>query len=81
MLRIIASFVLICLAFSCALVPNNRPLVDSEPKLLATTTNGQKFVIGDNSNLQGDYLYVANLKGTPREMGKALGELFGNEIK
>jgi hypothetical protein len=37
-------------------------------------------VIGDPTNPQGNYLFIANLKGTPREMGKAFGEMFADEI-
>lgn len=73
MQKIIVVCLLISLSLNCDLVVNNKPLIDAEPKLLSTTTNGQKFLIGDASHPQGDFLYIANLKGTPREMGKALG--------
>lgn len=33
-------------------------------------------MIGDLDDPEGNYLYVAKLKGTPYEMGKAFGELF-----
>lgn len=64
---------LLVLSQSCDLVENKLKLLDQEPTLLKTTTHGQKMLIGDPSDPTGDYLYIANLKGTPQEMGKALG--------
>jgi hypothetical protein len=46
--------------------------------LLQETTNGQKFVIGDINSK--DRLFVAKLKGTHYEMGKAFGTMFKVEI-
>ena len=63
------------LAKDCEIVRNNEPLVEYEPRLVKTVTNGQKFIIGDPSNIRGNYLYIVNVKGTPREMGKAYAEL------
>lgn len=67
---------LLALSLACTLVENTKQLVDQVPTLLQTVPNGQKMLIGDPSNPQGDYLYIANVKGTPREMGKAIGQMF-----
>jgi len=32
-------------------------------------TNGQKFIIGDPTDPKGNFLYIANLKGTHEQMG------------
>lgn len=74
-------FLLVVTAFSCDLVKNDLPLVDQEPRLVKEVPNGQKFIIGDPSDLKGNYLYIANLRGTPYEMGKAYGQLFAEEIE
>jgi len=37
--------------------------------------NGQKFLVGKQEK-NGDYIFVANLKGTPFQMGEALGQMF-----
>lgn len=50
---------------SCDLVKNDLPLIDQEPRLVKEVPNGQKFIIGDPSDLKGNYLYIANLRGTP----------------
>lgn len=76
MIKAIVFLSILALILSCTIVENNKVLIDQEPRLLKTVTNGQKFLIGDPSNPQGDYLYIANIKGTPRQMGKALGEMF-----
>lgn len=73
--------VLAAAVLSCDLVKNELPLIDQEPRLLKEVPNGQKFLIGDPRDLKGNYLYIANLKGTPYEMGKAYGQLFGEEIE
>ena len=68
--------IVICLAVlsqACDLTKNNLKLVDSVPTLIKTVPNGQKLLIGDSKDPQGDFLFIANLKGTPREMGKAFG--------
>lgn len=41
--------------------------------------NGKKFYVGDLNST--NYLYVAKLKGTHYEMGKAFGQLFKEELK
>lgn len=73
-------FIVITVYSSCNIVENKLELLDQEPTLLKTVSNGQKFLIGDPTSMRGDYLYIANLKGTPYEMGKALGELYTDEI-
>jgi hypothetical protein len=45
---------------------NNLTLIDQEPQLLAKVTNGQKFLIGSLDDPEKNYLYIANLKGTPQ---------------
>ena len=72
---------ILTVTFACDLVRNVQPLIDQEPTLLKSVANGQKLLIGDPKDPKGNYLYIANIKGTPREMGKALGELFAEEIK
>lgn len=76
MLKAIVFLSIAASILACNLVENTRPLIDQTPTLLKSVANGQKLLIGDHTNPQGDYLYIANLKGTPREMGKALGALF-----
>lgn len=56
-------------------------MIKQVPTSLKNVTNGEKLLIGDPSKPDGDYLYIANLKGTPREMGKAFGEMYSTEIK
>ena len=63
------------MANACEIIRNDEPLVDYQPRLVKTVTNGQKFIIGDPSDIRGNYLYIVNVKGTPREMGKAYAEL------
>jgi hypothetical protein len=64
---------------SCPVNPNVLPKVSGDVMhLLQETTNGQKFVIGDINSK--DRLFVAKLKGTPYEMGKAFGTMFKEEL-
>ena len=56
---------LTALAIACAYNPNHQRLVEKDPVLLNSVTNGEKFVIGDLNDSERNYLYVANLKGTP----------------
>lgn len=65
-------------ASSCDITRNNLTLVDDEPTLVKEVPNGQKYIIGDPTNFKGSFLYIANLKGTPYEMGKAYGQLFAD---
>lgn len=76
MLKGIVFATILGLILACNLIENTKELVDQTPTLIKSVPNGQKLVIGDPTNPQGNYLYIANLKGTPREMGKALGQLF-----
>ena len=76
MLKAVLLAAILALSLACNIVENTKKLVDQVPTLLQTVPNGQKMLIGDPSNPQGDYLYIANVKGTPREMGKALGQMF-----
>ena len=72
------TFVLLISAIfaSCDYNPNRLDAMGQEWTLLKEVTNGQKYIIGDESN----YIYVAKLKGTSYEMGKAYGELFKEEL-
>ena len=78
-LILLAVALLTVLVSSCPVNPNALPKVSGDVMhLLQETLNGQKFVIGDiNSN---DRLFVAKLKGTPYEMGKAFGTMFKEEL-
>jgi hypothetical protein len=73
-LLIIAS--ILCLAMSFNMVSNTEKLINETPRLLASVPNGQKLLIGDLNDPLKNYLYIANLKGTPFEMGEAFGKLF-----
>lgn len=64
---------LIVISFACDPKPNSKELIVGDPELIQNTTNGQKFIIGNLNDSEGNYMYVANLKGTPFEMGKAFG--------
>ena len=68
-------------ADTCKLAKNPNPLVNDAPTLVKEVPNGQKFIIGDPTNFKGSYLYIANLKGTPYDMGKAYGQLFADEMQ
>jgi len=82
-------FVAICFCFAlfsvvssenfpgCSGEVNNNPTLYPEPKLVASTAHGKKYIIGEGS-------YALNLgvfNGTPREVGYAYGKLFKEEIK
>lgn len=73
MIKAVLFSAILALSLACDIVRNNKELIDQAPTLLQTVPNGQKMLIGDPSKPQSEYLYIANLKGTPREMGKALG--------
>lgn len=66
---IILLCLVICSVWSIQIVTNNKEIINEEPKLLATVKNGQKFLIGDLNDPERNILYVANVKGTPYEMG------------
>lgn len=70
---------LLPLLLSCPITPNTEHTVPFALTPLSSTTNGQKFVIGDINST--DRLFVAKLKGTPYEMGKAFGEMFKAELE
>lgn len=79
-----ATLIILCilhLAFTCDFNPNKLPLIEGEPKLIGQVPNGQKYIIGDINDPLGNYLYVARMKGTAYEMGKAFGQLFKDELK
>ncbi len=80
MMKSAVFILLLTLVFSCDLVKNTLPLIDQEPKLIKEVPNGQKFIIGDPSDPKGSYLYIVNVKGTAREMGKAYGQLMVDEM-
>jgi hypothetical protein len=61
----------------CDGVRNESPVLDMPPKLLKTVKNGVKWLMKNDSNV----VYIAKIKGTPYEMGKAYGELFADELK
>ena len=71
---------LIGLSFGCSVVQNNLPTIGEQPKLVKQVTNGNKYLIGDSSDPKGNYLFIANVKGTPYQMGKAYGQLMQKEI-
>ena len=61
----------------CDGVRNKSPVLDMPPKLLKTVKNGVKWLMKNDTNI----VYIAKIKGTPYEMGKAYGELFADELK
>lgn len=70
---------LIVAAFSaCDLNPNKQPLIEgnANAKLIGSVPNGEKYLIGDLNDPLGNFLYVARMKGSAYEMGKAFGQLF-----
>ncbi len=80
MIKLSIFLLVVATALACNIVKNNLPLIDQEPQLVKEVANGQKFIIGDPTDPKGNYLYIANLKGTPQEMGKAYGQLFAEEM-
>lgn len=60
---------------------NTQALLNEKPKLIDSVQNGQKLLIGDLNDPERNVLYIANLKGTPFEMGEAYGQLFKTELK
>ena len=72
-------FLILLISFvfaSCDYNPNRLDVIDDDWSLLQEVPNGKKYLVGDESN----YLYVAKVKGTSYEMGKAYGELFKVEL-
>ena len=77
MLRVIVVLILALWANSCEVKPNQKPIIyQPDPTLIREVDNGQKLLIGNLSDPEANYLYVAKLKGTPYQMGKAFGQLF-----
>ena len=72
--------VVLATVLGCNMVQNTLPLVDQQPKLLLEVPNGKKYLVGDAVK-NGNYLYIANIKGTPYEMGVAYGKLFAPETE
>lgn len=72
-------FVLSLAASSCAVDPNDLETLEGDLVLQAEVTNGRRYLVGTVESK--DYLYVAKLKGTHFEMGKAFGQLFKEELK
>jgi hypothetical protein len=48
-----------------------------KPKILKTVANGQKWKM----EFENNFVYIAKVRGTAYEMGKAYGELFAEELK
>ena len=46
-----------------------------------TVPNGEKLLLGDLNDPSGNYIYLARMKGTHYEMGKAFGQMFEKELK
>jgi len=76
--------ILIILALNISLIfgdcggqRNENIILTQKPTLLNIVTNGQKYLIKEGTNV----LYIANVRGSPFEMGQAYGELFATEIK
>lgn len=69
-MKVLIAFLLICASFSTTVIKyNNRTLINQEPKLIDSVKNGQKLLIGDLNDPERNILYIANVKGTPFEMG------------
>lgn len=74
--HILSAFLLASIAFAaCDVNPNSMPLIDQEPQLIAKVENGEKYLISDDT-LPRNFLYLARVKGTSYQMGKAIGQLF-----
>lgn len=75
-----AKFITLCLLLVichfCDINPNKKPLIFEQPNLLKKTQNGEKLLLGSLEDPEQNYIYIAKVKGTPYEMGKAFGELF-----
>jgi len=56
---------------------NMNPVLDLRPQLQKTVKNGQRWLMKEGEN----FVYIAKVRGTPFEMGKAYGELFKDELK
>ena len=56
---------------------NENPVLELKPKILKTVANGQKWKM----EFENNFVYIAKVRGTAYEMGKAYGELFAEELK
>lgn len=70
------SLFLVTVWLACDYTPNTMPLIYAQPQLIERVPNGERYMIGDLEDPHKNYLYVARLKGTAYEMGKAYGQLF-----
>ena len=66
---------------TCKVSLNDKELITLDPVMIGSVPNGQKLLIGSLADPEGNYLYVAKLKGSSSEMGEAFGKLFAQEIK
>jgi len=57
----------------CDGVSNQMPVLDIEPQLIGTVSNGQAWKMADGTNV----VYIAKISGTAYEMGYAYGQLLG----
>lgn len=60
------------------------PLIDEEPTLVESTSNGKKFAVGIccyNADYDGRSFLIVSVKGTAYEMGYAYGRLLQSELK
>jgi hypothetical protein len=75
-LQLLALFLMISLVLSIEIKINSEVLINQEPTLIKSVNNGQRLLIGDLNDPKRNILHIANLKGTPAEMGEAFGLLF-----
>ena len=57
-------------------VGNQMPVLELEPVVLGTVSNGQSWKMEEGTNV----VYIARVSGTAYEMGHAQGELLGKQI-
>lgn len=64
----ISKMVVVCylltFVMSCSVNPNKKVLIGDQPVLVNKTTNGEKLIIGNKSDPERNFIYVAKLKGT-----------------
>lgn len=68
-LLLVAGVVSVSAQEGCSGKKNLSPVLDIEPKLLKTVKNGQKWIMQNDTNV----VYIAKIKGSAYEMGKAYG--------
>lgn len=76
LLLILSCLLISNIVFGVEIKRNTKDLIFQKPKLIAQVPNGQKLLIGDLNDPEKNILYLANLKGTPFQMGEAYGKLF-----